>query len=257
MIDRHAARRTAVLGLAAAGAFALAAPASALGIGDPVPAGAQVNPDGTYVLDGKLFDAAGNLIKEVAPAPVAPVVEGPVNTVQETVGTLTAPAQQPPAATPPQGSPPQEQPQSQPQQQPQSQPQTQPQGASSPPAGAPAGTVTATSLSGVGFAAAPGPIGSLSRSGFGVGSGMAANPMSLFGAPQVAFPSTLDTAPSVASPQVFTPAGAGAALPDLIPVGSESVPGYLTALACAVVAGAAGAHVAALRGRRTAGPAAA
>jgi hypothetical protein len=109
--------------------------------------------------------------------------------------------------------------------------------------------VTTASVGGTGFAASPGSIAALERTGLTAGSGTAANPMSLFGAPQVALPPSLE-AGAVASPQVFTPAGG--ALPDLIPVVPlETVPGYLAALAATVVAGAAAAHVAALRSRRT------
>lgn len=259
VIARTAARRTAVAGLAAVGALVLAAPASALDVGGAVEQlapGVTQQPDGTFRNQaGQLVDAAGNLIPVPLPPPppLPPAVQQPVDQVKEAV----LPAQ---PAPPPNGTP-QEQPQ---QQQPQTDPQTgapatQPQPAAAPPADAapPAeGTVTATSIGGVGFAAAPGSIAALDRAAFSAGSGTAANPMSLFGAPQVAFPPSLEAAPSVAAPQVFTPAGT--ALPDLIPVGTpESVPGYLTALACAVVAGAAGAHVAALRARRAGAPAAA
>ena len=255
VIARTAARRTAVLGLTALGALVLAAAASAVDVGGAVEQlapGVTQQPDGTFRNEaGQLVDAAGNLLPIPTPPPLPPLpptVEEAVKQVQEAV----LPAAPPPANAPPQnggspaantGAPATTTP-----------PAAQPQAAGAPAAAAPAGavTVTATSIGGVGFAAAPSSLSSLSGGSFGVGTGTAANPMSLFGAPQVALPPTLD-AGLVAAPQVFTPAGT--ALPDLIPVGTpESVPGYLTALACAVVAGAAGAHVAALRSRRAGVP---
>jgi hypothetical protein len=257
VIARTAARRTAVAGLVGVAALVLSAPASAVDVGGAVEQlapGVTKQADGTFRnAAGQLVDAAGNLLPvPLPPTPPLPAPVGPaVEQVKEVVAPTPPPSDQPPAqeetATPPPAD---------------KQAGTTTTaaaaapGTGAPPAAAapaPAGTVTATSIGGTGFAAAPTSIGALDRAGFGVGSGTAANPMSLFGAPQVALPPTLG-APAIAAPQVFSPAGT--AVNDLIPVGApESVPGYLTALACAVVAGAAGAHVAALRSRRAGAPA--
>lgn len=247
MIARIAARRTAVLGLTALGAVALATPASALDIGGAVE---QLPPGITRDATGQLVDAAGNPVDEQGnplPVPIPPALEQTVQAVKDAVAPAApAPNSAPPQSTPPQSAPPETAPQT-------AAAQTAAPQQAAPPAG---GTVTATSIGGMGFAAAPSSIAGFDYAAFRSGSGFASNPMSLFGAPQVALPPSLDELGSAIAPQVFTPAGN--ALPDLIPVGTpESVPGYLAALACAVVAGAAAAHVAALRSRRASDPAAA
>ena len=250
MIARTAARRTAVLGLTALGAVVLATPASAVDVGGVVE---QLPPGITRDATGQLVDALGNPVDEqgnplAVPVPPLPApVEQAVQAVKDAVAPAApAPKSAPPPQTQPAQSPPATSAQT-------ATPQTAAPQQAAPPAG---GTVTATSIGGMGFAAAPSSIAGFDYAAFRSGSGFASNPMSLFGAPQVALPPSLDDLGSAIAPQVFTPAAN--ALPDLIPVGApESVPGYLAALACAVVAAAAGAHVAALRGRRASGPAAA
>lgn len=251
MPARTAVCRTAAVGLGAVGALVLATPAAALDA--PV-----------------LGTVAGPVAAVVDPlltplAPVAdPTTETVVPVVEEVVAVVVPPA--PPTAPAP-GDP---QPKTTAPTQPAptrdgaAQPGPQPAAGQpgpaatvgdttpAPPAADP--TVTTASVGGTGFAAWPGSImaieGLAARTGAG-GVGTAANPMSLFGAPQIAMAPQPEAAASVAPPSVFTPAGGQ--IPDLVPVGApESVPGLLAALACTVVAGAAAAHVAALRSRRAA-----
>lgn len=240
MIARTAVRRTAALGLGAVGVLVLAAPASALEVASTVEQVAEPVAGVVDPLTAPLQEAG---------VPVPPEVEQTIATVEKTVAEVTGqqPAPAPPPAQP--GTSGSESPQ-----------QTGGPAPAEPAPAAPAPAapaadqaVTAASVGGTGFAASPGSIAALDRaSGFSSGVGTAQNPMSLFGAPQVALAPLPDAA--LTAPEVFTPAGG--ALPDLIPVGTpDSVPGYLAALACAVVAAAAGAHVAALRSRATGAPA--
>ena len=239
MTVRTAARRSAVLGLGALGALALAAPATALDA--PAPVGDALAPV-TSVVDPLTAPLQSTVAPAVEPAaaPVAAAVEETVASVSGTApadtgapvvtqppaggGTTTTPGGQAPQTTTP--------------------PAQQPAGAA--PGGAPAAggagvasmpssfTRTATSLEGFSAGAGTG------------GFGTAANPMSLFGAPQVATAPVLGS--DIPTPLAVTPAGG--ALADVLPVDApDGLPGALVALASAVVAGTVAAHVAALRSR--------
>ena len=233
MTPRTALRRTSVLGLGALGALALAAPASALDAGTAVDAATQVVDPLTAPLQPTVEEVLAPVVEQ-APAPVKDAV---------------APGG--PAPTAPTGT----------------DPQTVPGGSGQPGPGAPADSSTppaaggqarvdsgAPAAGGTGTAAMPSSFTASSAgleglTGRGAGFGTAANPMSLFGAPQVA-------APLAVSEQLPTPlavAPAGGALADVLPVDApEGLPGALVALAATVVAGTVAAHVAALRTRRDA-----
>jgi hypothetical protein len=78
----------------------------------------------------------------------------------------------------------------------------------------------------------------------GLGTGTASDPMSLFGAPQVA---TLPGLPSdIPSPLAVEPAGGE--LADALPAVPAGLPGAAVAFAAILALGAAAAHVGALRG---------
>ena len=242
MTRRTAVRRSAVLGLGAVGSLLLAAPASALDAGSTVQG--VVDQAGVAVVDPLTAPLQGTALE-----PVEPVVEAAPAPVQQAVGAVTG--QQAPAAgedpkvTPPPtggGAP---------------APAETPQQTGAPATtGTPAaqGTAATTAAGGTGVASLPsGFSGSTAGleglSGRGAGFGTAMNPMSLFGAPQVASLPQLDT--SLPTPLAITPAGG--VLADVLPVEApEGLPAALVAVACTVVAGAVAAHVAALRTRRAA-----
>jgi hypothetical protein len=229
---RTAVRRSAVVGLGALSALALAAPAAALSVGEAVePVAGVVDP-----LTGPLQPALEPVVE--AAAPVVEAAPAPVQEVaQEAAPAPAAPApaaaEQPAAVAPPPA----------------------PSGSAPAPAPAPAPAdpaVVATGVVGSGMASMPSSFsGSATNlegfSGRGAGFGTAANPMSLFGAPQVAMAPQLSE--EIPSPLAVT--AAGGSLVDVLPVGApDGVPGALVAVACTVVAGAVAAHVAALRTRR-------
>lgn len=241
MTARTAVRCTAVMGLGALGAVMLAAPASAL---DSLPL--EAASASTVTAADPIIAPLMQLVEDAGPAAepvVEPVVEAAPEPVKGAVQGLTG-QKQPPPADPP----------------------TKPgdtgttnntgKGSTNEVAG-PADPNPATNAAnttvpaaGTGVAAFPPSIASVEGLAGRTGFGTAANPMSLFGAPQVATAPALVS--SVQEPLTYTPAGAE--LPDLLPIGTpDSVPGFLAALACTVVAGAAGAHVAALRARRGSG----
>lgn len=258
MTRRTAVRRSAVLGLGAVGTLLLAAPASALDVGAAVQQVAEQAPAAAVVdpLTAPL-QATDPALDPVLDPVIDPVLEAAEPVVQAAPEPVRQPVQQvvaqvrgeavpagdgspTPTDAPPAGPP-----------APAAQVPQQPAAPTAPgaPAPAPAG--------GTGVAAMP---SSFTRSatglegfgGRGAGVGTAANPMSLFGAPQVATVPQLDI--DLPTPLAIEPAGARFA--DVLPVDApEGLPAALVALACTVVAGAVAAHVAALRSRRTAVPA--
>lgn len=242
MTRRSVVRRTAVLGLGAVGSVLLAVPAAALEAGSVVQDVAEATPVAGVVdpLTAPL-GATPDILDPVLEA-AGPVVEAAPEPVQQAVAVVTGeqgPAGEEPTVVPttPQGEAPAP---------------TTPQ----PPAGT---TVLPQSQGapavvpgGTGVAAMPSSFTASSSGlegfgGRGAGFGTAMNPMSLFGAPQVATVPQVDT--SLPTPLAITPAGGE--LADLVPVGvPDGLPGALVAVACTVVAGAVAAHVAALRTRR-------
>lgn len=238
MSSRTAVRRSAVVGLGALGALTLSAPA--------------------YALDATLVEQAVDTTSEaVAPAvdpltsPLRPAAEGTVTAVTEATGPVTGDAAPGPTGggTPEQvGGPAPEQP---------AQPVTPADETPAAPTPAKRTATTAPAqqkAAGVGVASMPSSLArslsapaypSMSSAG---GFGSASNPMSLFGAPQLAPPVQTSELPA---PLAITPAGGE--LADVFPVDAPAgLPGALVALACTVVAGAVSAHVAALRSRREA-----
>lgn len=234
MSSRTAVRRSAAVGLGAVAALALAAPAHALEVGTTLeqatePVAAVVDP-----LTAPLQPAEQTVEEAAAPVEeaAAPVVEAvapqqeagtPPQPTDPKTGTETpAPKNETPARTPAPGVP--------------AQPVAD--------QGQVAGAGTA-SMPGSFTASASGLEG---FSGRGAGFGTAANPMSLFGAPQVATPPALADA-SIPTPLAVT--AAGGELADALPVAvPEGLPGALVALAATVVGASVAAHVAALRARR-------
>jgi hypothetical protein len=226
---RTAVRRSALVGLGALASMALAVPASALDAGSALEettatVAGVVDPLTAPLTTGVVEETAP--VVEAAPAPVQEAVAGTTTTAPSSgepaptggpSGTTTAPRNDAPAA-----------------------------GGAQAPAAAPA-----PEAAGAGVASMPGSFRSASGlegfGGRGAGFGTAANPMSLFGAPQVFTPTSL--AGDLPTPLAVAPAGG--ALGDVLPVKApDALPATLVALACTVVAGTVAAHVAALRSRR-------
>lgn len=237
MSSRTAVRRSAAVGLGAVAALALAAPAHAL-------------------------DAGTTL--EQATEPVAAVVDpltAPLQPAEQTVEEAAAPVEEAAApvieAVAPQqeaGAPPTEVDPKTGNETPASNNGSPAETAGNPAPGVPAQSAAAQGeLAGAGTASMPGSFtasasGLEGFSGRGAGFGTAANPMSLFGAPQVATPPALADS-SIPTPLAVT--AAGGQLADVLPVDApEGLPGALVALAATVVGASVAAHVAALRARR-------
>ncbi len=237
MTTRTAARSSAVLGLGALGALVLAAPASAL---DAAALTEQV----TAPVDATVQPLLAPL--EQTAAPVVDAAPAPVQDVVQTV-TGSAPPGGGPVPGPGPGTPREEPPAEQPE-------NTTGGGAPAPASRGettapqpPRNPVLARTEAPAGAATASMPSSFIAGTGSQLtgGFGRAAEPMSLFGAPQVA-PLGAETLPD---PVTAVPAGG--ALLDAFPSGAPAgLPAALVAVACTVVAGSVAAHVAALRARR-------
>lgn len=247
MTTCSAARRTAVVGLGLLGAVALSGTAQAQTA--PSPAGPLAPvvdpltaPLGSAV-DGVLAQAQP--VVDKAPPPVPGTVKqltsaptGPAPTNDKPPATTPGPD---PAGTP--GAPPAQPPADTTQQAPSTQPPGQ-QPAVADPAG------------GYGVASVPDSLvrklNSLEQFSPGTGLATAADPMSLFGAPQVAPQLPAVTAEMLPTPLAVRPAGND--LAQVLPIrAAQELPAALVAIAFATVAGAGAAQVAALRAGRQGG----
>lgn len=237
-----AARRSAVIGLGLLGAVALSGTAQAQSAPVPqTPVSGVVDPL-TTALSGAVDSAVAQAqpVVDQAPAPVP-------GTVKQLTAKPPAPAptnDTPPTTTPGPGgtsdTPPGQQPAN-------SQPPAQQAPAQQPAVADPTG--------GYGVASVPDSLvrklNSLEQFSPGTGLATATDPMSLFGAPQVA-PQPAVTAEMLPTPLAVRPAGND--LAQVLPIrAAQELPAALVAIAFATVAGAGAAQVAALSGRRQGG----
>lgn len=244
-----AARRSAVIGLGLLGTVALAGTAQAQSAPSPAgalpPAVAGVVDPLTTPLNGAVaaVAAAAQPVVSQAPAPVQDLAKQATSSLTGPPGTAPAPPGAPPGGT--STTPPK--------QAPQQQPAAKPAPASTT-ASASTTTTTAAPTGGTGVASMPDSLlrklNALEQFNPGSGFANASNPMSLFGAPQIA-----PTAPVVAADQLPTPLAvrpAGAGLDSVLPVrAAQDLPAVLVAIAFTTAAAAGAAQVAVLRGRRT------
>lgn len=268
MTARTTARRCSVVAAGVLGTLALAGPALAAstpGVPVPVPspvAGAAAAVTGAAPADGSvtdpltspLVDAVATATAAVAPvvatAP-APVQQPVQQTLQQVTSAVAGPgetSQNPPTPT---GGPGTVTP-------PSSSGSTGATGSTggqqgtqgtTPVPAVAAAAAPADTASGTGVASMPDSfvrkLNALESASLPTGLASASNPMSLFGAPQVA---STPSVPGLATPMVARPAGGQ--LESALPVGApEAVPAALAATAMTVLAAAGAAHVLALRRR--------
>lgn len=250
MTSRTAVRRSAVAGLGLVGAVALTGTAQAQTVPSPggvVPGAVQgiVDPL-TTPLSGTIAGAVRQAqpLVDQAPAPVPGVVQQVTTPLTGPAPTGPQPPVAPPATTAPGGT------QNKPPQSP-----AQPPAAQQPPTQAPAVAPAPGPAPTGGFGVASMPdslarkINTLEQFSPGSGFASAANPMSLFGAPEVAPTLPAVTAEVLPTPLAIRPAGAG--LEGALPVRAvQDLPAVLVAVAFTAVAAAGAAQVAVRRGRR-------
>lgn len=258
MTHRTAARRSAVVGVGLLGAVALAGTAQAQTVPAPGATLTAVTGAAAPVVD-PLTTPLNQVPPAVAPAdPVTQPVLEAVQQVTQTLNGLAPTGGNPPAPTPGPGggtptapTPPAGNPGTAGGGQPAG-PAAQPPAAQQP-AGQQPVQQAAAGGGGYGVASVPDSLvrklNALEQFSPRAGFASAANPMSLFGAPQVASLPPAVTADLLPTPLAVRPAGG--ALEQALPAGAErELPAVLVAIALTAVAGAGAAQVAVLRARR-------
>lgn len=232
MTARPALRRSALAGLGALGAAMVAAPAPAL---------AQVVPLPSPVAG--VVDPLVSPLAPVVPGAVDAVISPAPTPVKDAAGAITAPLK---PAAPPNNTPPTTASGSGPQPT-AADPGTQLPAAPAPPANAPVSATSATGVTALPMLS-PRAADALLAGRFGP----AANPLTLFGAPQIAPALSPLLAATDPKPTVALPANSSQLISDPVPVPTGGVPGLLVAVAAGLVAAAAGAQISELRERRIA-----